>query len=52
VGEKVVAQIEFDVAGNTDDHPAGEELEDTFAAGDGNDEQRIDKELLAAPAKV
>src|ERR1019366_5610885 len=45
--EQVVAQIEFDVAGDADDHPAREELEDAFDEGDGDYEQGIGQEFLA-----
>ena len=39
MGEEVVAQIELDVAGNADDDPARQELEDALGYKDGDDEQ-------------
>ena len=34
-GEEIVAKVEFDVAGNADDDPARQELEDPFGDGEG-----------------
>ena len=52
VGEQIVAQIEFDVAGNADDHPARQKLEDSFGQRDGDDEQGVGEKFLAGDAGV
>ena len=45
--EQVVAQIEFDIAGDADDDPARQKLEDAFDEGDGDYEQGVGQEFLA-----
>ena len=36
--EQIIAKIEFDFARNADHDPAGQELENGFAAGNGKDQ--------------
>jgi len=38
VGKEIVAQIEFDIARDSDDHPSCQELEESLDQGDGDDE--------------
>ena len=52
VREQVVAQIELDVAGDTDDHPARQKLEDSLGQRDGDDEQGVGEKFLAGYAGV
>ena len=52
VGEEVVAEIEFDVARDADNDVAGEELEDAFEEGDGDQEERVGEQLFAGDAGV
>src|SRR5580704_15408650 len=47
VREQVVAQIEFDIARDSDDHPARQKLEDALDQSDGNDEERVSEKLVA-----
>src|SRR5208282_6200652 len=46
VSEEIVAQIEFDVAGNADYDPAREELEDAFGEKDADDSQGIFQQFV------
>ena len=52
VGKEVVAQIELNIAGDADDHPARQKLEDTLGQRDGNDEQRVGEKFLAGDGGV
>ena len=51
-GEKIVAEIELDVARNANHHPAREELEDSFSDGDGEKHSRVDEQLVLGNAGV
>ena len=51
MAEEIVAQVELDLARDADHDPAGEELEDSFAEGDG-DEQPAPGEQFAVSDSV
>src|ERR1019366_820262 len=50
--DQVVAQIELDIARDSDDHPARQKLEDSLDQSDGDDEQRVGEKLLTGHARV
>jgi hypothetical protein len=50
VREQVVAQIELDIAGDADDYPARQKLEDSLGQRDGDDEQGVGEQFLAGHA--
>ena len=50
--EEVVAEVEFDVAGDADEDPAREEEEDAFGDGDGDEQAGVEEDLLAGHAMV
>ena len=52
VREQIVAQIELDIAGNADDHPARQKLKNSLDQRDGDDQQRVGEKLLAGHAGV
>ena len=52
VSEKVVTQIEFNNARDSDDHPARQKLEDALDQSDGNDEERVSEKLVAGDSGV
>ena len=52
VREEIVAQVEFDVAGDADDHPARQKLEDSLDQSDGDDQQGIGEKFLAGHSGV
>src|SRR5208282_385298 len=52
VREQVVAQIEFDIARDSDDHPARQKLEDSLDQSDGDDKQGVGEKLLAGDPGV
>ena len=45
MGEQIVAQIEFDLARDADQDPAGKKLEDGFGARDGQQVTGIGQQL-------
>ena len=51
-GEEIVAKVEFDVAGNADDDPARQELEDPFGDGESEQDAGVDQEFVASHAVV
>ena len=50
--EEVVAQIEFDFAGDADHDPAGQKLKDSFARSHRQQEQRIGDELVPSDTEM
>jgi len=52
VREQVIAQIEFDIARNADDHPARQELKNSLDQGDSDDQERVGKEFLTGHTGV
>ena len=52
VREQVVAQIELDVAGDADEHPASQKLEDALSQRQGDDYQRVDEKFVPGYAGV
>ena len=50
--EEIVAEVEFDVAGDADEDPAREEQEDALGDGDGDKQPGVEEDLLAGDAMV
>ena len=50
--EEIVAQVKLNLAGNTDDDPAGEKEEDALGGGDGDQQPGIEQDLLLRDAPV
>ena len=50
--EKIVAQVELDVARDADDDPAGQELEDSLGDGDTEQDGSVEQKLVAGDASV
>ena len=50
--EQIVAQVEFDFARDANHNPAGQELEDAFHSGDGQQQHGVGEEFLARHAEV
>ena len=52
MGEEIVAQVEFDVARDSDDDPACQELEDAFDQGNGEHSRRVEEQFVARDTRV
>jgi hypothetical protein len=52
MAEEIVAQIELDFTRDADNDPAGEELKDSFANGDGDEKPAPGEQLAVGEAAV
>jgi hypothetical protein len=50
--EKIVAQVELDVAGDANDDPARQELEDALGERDADHQESVKAELAGRPATL
>ncbi len=52
MAEEIVAQVELDLARDADDDPAGEELEDSFAGGNCDQQPAPGEQLAVSDAVI